>query len=112
MTTKEKSGFSTRLNCYRFYNLGPESDYPRHPHYLPISFPVQFGPFDDSACRAYNRMSANQVLRPRGEGPLQWGPCEPGQGGDTAAISSRFFVWGPLTGGRCFCSLSRERQYE
>ena len=35
-----------------------------------------------------------------GEGPLQWGPCEPGQGGNTAAISVRLFVWGPLTGDR------------
>ena len=35
-----------------------------------------------------------------GEGPLQRGPCEPGQGGNTAAISLRLFVWGPLTGGR------------
>jgi hypothetical protein len=30
------------------------------------------------------------------EGPLQWGRYEPGQGGNTAAISLRLFVWGPL----------------
>ena len=40
-----------------------------------------------------------------GEGPLQWGPCEPGQGGNTAAISLRLFVWGPLTGGRTIASI-------
>jgi len=34
------------------------------------------------------------------EGSLQWGLCEPGQGGNTAAISLRFFVWGPLVGDR------------
>jgi len=34
------------------------------------------------------------------EGSLQWGPCEPGQGGNTAAISLRFFVWGPLVSDR------------
>jgi hypothetical protein len=45
-------------------------------------------------------------VRPRGwsatdEGSLQWELCEPGQGGNTAAISLRFFVWGPLVGSRC-----------
>ena len=35
------------------------------------------------------------------EGSLQWGPCEPGQGGNTAAISVCFFVWRPLVGDRC-----------
>ena len=35
-----------------------------------------------------------------GERPLRRGPCQPGQGGNTAAISLRLFVWGPLTGGR------------
>ena len=50
------------------------------------------------------RTTENPVVSRRqsavGEGPLQWGPCEPGQGGNTAAISLRFFVWGPLVDGR------------
>ena len=44
--------------------------------------------------------TVGRSARPSGEGPLQRGPREPGQGGNTAAISPRLFVWGPLTGGR------------
>jgi len=49
-----------------------------------------------SVQRVVWRLTATAV----GEGSLQWGPSEPGQGGDTAAISLCLFVWGPLADGR------------
>ena len=53
----------------------------------------------DGACRwAYNLKEVRSTAS--GEGPLQRGPYEPGQGGNTAAISLCLFVWRPLTGGR------------
>src|SRR3954463_8079335 len=54
--------------------------------------------FDGICLDAYNRGAA--LFATAGEGPLQRGPYEPGQGGNTAAISLRLFVWRPLTGGR------------
>jgi len=43
---------------------------------------------------------SGDALAIAGEGSLQWGPYEPGQGGDAAAISLCLFVWGPLADGR------------
>ena len=54
--------------------------------------------FDGSGPSTYKGTTGG--ITAAGEGSLQWGPCEPGQGGNTAAISLRVFVWGPLAGGR------------
>jgi len=57
--------------------------------------------FDDPPSEAYKgAVTMATDCSAADEGPLQWEPCEPGQGGNTAAISLRYFVWGPLVGGR------------
>src|SRR5690242_10749754 len=42
--------------------------------------------FDDRPVGTY-KVRSQCVAPALDEGPLQWGPCEPGQGGNTAAIS-------------------------